>query len=266
MKVPIEDTSHETPETTQSEACSCDVQGSTCVCDAEHCDCSTEDIDAELDDEEARVQAAIQAGIDAAERELAEEAAKEESAQDDRIAALEAELAQAKEVAAEAQDQLMRLRADWENYRRRTAAERLAEKSLATEKLISNLLPVVDDFERAVEHAQASSVSEVTQFAEGVAAVHTKLMSVLAKEDLEVINPVHEAFDPMAHQAVARVENPELFDETVAEVYQKGYRIGTKIIRNAMVVVSYGGAPRPVETAEDESQSAEGEETSVSEE
>ena len=70
---------------------------------------------------------------------------------------------------------------------------------------------------------------------------------MLEKQGVEVIDPAGEAFNPMDHQAVGRVENPDVYDETVADVYQKGYRLGGKVVRPAMVTVSYGGAKRPAE-------------------
>ena len=85
------------------------------------------------------------------------------------------------------------------------------------------------------------------QFVEGVSAVCNKLVGVLNKEGVEVVNPVGEAFDPLSHQAVSQIEDTQAYDETVAQVYQKGYRMGGKDIRTAMVVVTHGGPKRPVE-------------------
>ena len=119
-------------------------------------------------------------------------------------------------------------------------------KDLAAEKLVTNLLPVIDDLERAIEHAGATEDdAQLKQFVDGVSAVHAKMLGVLAKEGVDPIDPAGEAFDPLAHQAVGRVEDAEAFDETVAQVYQKGYRMGDKVIRTAMVTVTYGGPTRP---------------------
>ena len=178
-----------------------------------------EQVDAE--EERARVEAAIRAGEEAAERELA---AEERDELQKKLADVEDQIEAAKKEATDATDRMLRLQADWENYRRRTAAERLAEKERAAEKLVTNLLPVIDDIERAIEH--------------GVSAVHAKVLAVLAKEGVEPIDPAGEPFDPLAHQAVGRVEDAEAFDETVAQVYQKGYKMGDKVIRFAMVKVA----------------------------
>ena len=208
-------------------------------------------------DEEAMVEAAKRAGEAAAEEDLKADAERAREEAGDLLAQLaEAEDAveTAKQEAAEATGRLLRLQADWENYRKRTAAERLAEKERAAEKLVLGLLPVLDDMERASEHATANNADDenLMQFVEGVNAVHDKMVAVLAKEGVEVINPVGEAFDPLMHQAVGRVEDTEAYDETVAQVYQRGYTMGGKVIRSAMVTVTYGGPKRPTPEPEAE--------------
>ncbi len=208
--------------------------------------------EAELDpeaEERARVEAAIRAGEEAAERELASDAGKLRAERDElakKLAAVDDDIAAAKKQATEATERLARLQADWENYRRRTAAERLAEKERAAEKLVLALLPAIDDMERAIEHAGAAEGNEqLKQFVDGIDAVHTKVTDVLAKEGVEVIDPTGQPFEPLSHQAVGRVEDKEAYDETVAQVYQKGYKMGDKVIRTAMVSVTFGGPKRP---------------------
>ena len=210
------------------------------------------------EEEAAMVEAAKRAGAQAAEESMAAEAEAEaaEAARNDlqdQIDQMAEELEAAKKEAAGASDRLLRLQADWDNYRRRTAAERIAERERAAEKLVTNLLPVLDDMERASEHAtqNAEGDEKVTQFVEGVMAVHAKMLDILSKEGVEVIDPAGQAFDPLVHQAVGREENTEAFDETVAQVYQKGYRMGGKVIRSAMVTVTYGGPKRPAEESEE---------------
>ena len=202
--------------------------------------------------EEEMVEAAIRAGEEAAEADLKADAQAKsaECAELSRkLASAEEDVRAAQAAAAEAQDKLLRLQAEWDNFRRRTAAERLEERERATEKLVGNLLPVIDDIERAIEHASADEAGpeQMTQFAEGVAAVRAKMLDVLSREGVEPIQPAGDAFDPLAHQAVGRVEDASVYDETVAEVYQPGYRMGGKVIRPAMVTVAYGGEKRPAE-------------------
>ena len=207
------------------------------------------------EEERARVEAAIRAGEEAAEQELAADAGKLREERDElqkKLADVEDQIEAAKTEASEAKDRMLRLQADWENYRRRTAAERLAEKDRAAEGLVTNLLPVIDDIERAIEHAGATEDdAQLKQFVDGVSAVHAKMLAVLSKEGVEPIDPAGEPFDPLAHQAVGRVEDAEAYDETVAQVYQKGYRMGERVIRTAMVTVTYGGPKRPEEQTDD---------------
>ena len=206
------------------------------------------------EEEAAMVEAAKRAGVEAAEADMAAEA---EAATDELQEQLDAALAEAeaaKKEAADASDRLLRLQAEWENYRRRTAQERLAERERAAERLVTNLLPVLDDMERASEHATqtADGDEKVAQFVEGVMAVHNKMLDILGKENVEVIDPAGEPFDPLVHQAVGRVEDAEAYDESVGQVYQKGYRMGGKVIRPAMVTVTFGGPKRPAEEPEAE--------------
>lgn len=201
--------------------------------------------------EEEMVAEAIRRGEETAEAEIAadaQRAAQERDRLQNELNSVSDQIESAKQQAAEANDRFLRLQADWDNYRRRTAQERLDERQRATEKLVVDLLPVIDDLERAIEHADNLTDPAAKQFVEGVSAVCNKLVSVLNKEGVEVVNPVGEAFDPLSHQAVSQIEDTEAYDETVAQVYQKGYRMGGKDIRTAMVVVTHGGPKRPAES------------------
>lgn len=150
-------------------------------------------------------------------------------------------LAAAKAEAADWQDKYVRLHAEWDTYRRRMGEQREAEKVRATEKLMESLLPVLDDFVRTVDYAETNGE---TGLLGGVKAVQAKLTDTLAKGGLEVINPEGEAFDALACQAVGTVDDPSVPDETVAQVYQLGYRMGDKVLRPAMVTITTGGPKR----------------------
>ena len=203
------------------------------------------------DDEQALIDAAKRAGEEAAEKELAADASKIRAERDElqkKLADVEDQIEAAKKQATDASERLVRLQADWDNYRRRTATERLAEKERAAEKLVCALLPVLDDMERALDHAgHADGDDQMQSFVDGVSAVHDKMLDILAKEGVEPIDPAGQAFEPLSHQAVGRVEDKDAYDETVAQVYQKGYKMGEKVIRTAMVTVTFGGPKRPAE-------------------
>lgn len=212
--------------------------------------------------EEEMIAEAIRRGEETAEAEIAadaQRAAQERDRLQNELDSVSDQIEAAKQQAAEANDRFLRLQADWDNYRRRTAQERLDERQRATEKLVVDLLPVIDDLERAIEHADNLTDPAAKQFVEGVSAVCNKLVGVLNKEGVEVVNPVGEAFDPLSHQAVSQIEDTEAYDETVAQVYQKGYRMGGKDIRTAMVVVTHGGPKRPVEQETADGAAADGE-------
>jgi molecular chaperone GrpE len=143
--------------------------------------------------------------------------------------------------ADELRDRFIRLQAEWDNFRKRTAAERVQERIRAAEGLVERLLPIVDDLERAIEH---SDTANETSLKEGIAAVHNKLTDVLRREGVKTIDPVGEAFDANMHQAVGKEDDLSVPDETVTKVYQKGYGMGDRVLRTAMVVVSQGGPKR----------------------
>ena len=248
MKIPVEDAVEESTQVPES--ASEDVQQE-----------APADAEAPTMTEEEMVEAAIRAGEEAADNDfkLKLEKAEKELAEVRKSLdeAAEAQKA-AEDKAADAVNRHARLQADWENYRRRTAAERLEERERATEKLVTALLPVVDDMERALDHARTLELSDdFRQFVDGVDAVRAKLLGVFEHEGAEAIDPKGEPFDPNIHQAVGRVEDASQYDETVNDVYQKGYRMGGKVLRPAMVTVTYGGEKRPAPEPEAEGAAAD---------
>lgn len=202
--------------------------------------------------EQDMIEAAIRAGEQAAADDLKKDADKLAAERDEyakKLDAAEEGQKKAENAAKEAQDKYLRLQAEWQNFRKRTEQERTNERARANERLVEKLLPVLDDMERAIEHAKntAGEDANLAQFADGIQAVHTKMLGVLGGEGVEVIDPAGEPFDPLTHQAVGREENADVYEDTVSQVYQKGYRMGGKVIRSAMVTVTYGGKKRPQE-------------------
>lgn len=176
-----------------------------------------------------------------ADAQAVEAEAQEEPAEDPLAKAL-----------AEAEDwkgRFMRLHADWDTYRRRTEEQRAEDKARAGESLVTGLIPVLDDFERSIDYAVNNGEIGLL---DGVKQVYAKLVGVLEKGGVVVIDPAGEPFDALEHQAVANIERTDVFDETVEQVYQKGYKMGRKVIRSAMVTVATGGPKRPVEEASEE--------------
>ena len=147
-------------------------------------------------------------------------------------------LAEAEKQRDEYLDALQRLKAEFDNYRKRVARDQQELVARAAERLVRELLPVVDDLERALE---AAAAHEEATLEEGVRLVHRALADALAKEGLAEI-PTDGAFDP--HTQEALLSQPSEADEgTVIQVLQKGYSLGDRVLRPARVIVSAGAPP-----------------------
>lgn len=135
----------------------------------------------------------------------------------------------------EQKDRYLRLQADYDNYRRRTQKEKSELSIQVTQDLIANLLPVVDNFERAI----AATGQDADSIRAGVEMVNRQFVSILEQNGLEAINTEDAQFDPNFHQAVMREENTEKPDGTILQELQKGYVVKGKTIRPSMVKVSF---------------------------
>ena len=133
----------------------------------------------------------------------------------------------------EKDNRLKRLQADFENFRRRTNKEREEIGNVVTQELLKSLLPIVDNFDRAM----ATEQQDGEAFKKGVEMIYTQLGETLKNAGLEIIETEGQKFDPNFHQAVMRVENPDLEDDTIAQELQKGYIVKGRVIRPSMVQV-----------------------------
>jgi len=185
----------------------------------------------------------VDAPDDAAQ--ASEEAARQA---DDRVDALEAALAEAREEAADLRDQLLRRAAELDNYRKRTARETERIRQTAAERLLRDLLPVLDHIDLALEHADSDS-----GLAEGVEMVAKQFREVVERHGMTPVPALGEPFDPNVHEALTQREDGSVPAHTVVEVYQKGYMLGGRLLRPAKVIVSTGG-PEPAAPAESESE------------
>ena len=138
----------------------------------------------------------------------------------------------------ELRDIHLRKLAEFDNFRKRTDRERIEIKRHANEEMLRDLLPVLDNFERALEH---SADSDSGAFREGVEMIAKQLWDTLERQGIEVVNPMGEVFSPEYHEAVHRVENSELEPGTIASVLAKGYLCNGRLIRPAMVGVVADG-------------------------
>lgn len=153
----------------------------------------------------------------------------ENPAELDVVAELEVQLAAANEAR-------LRALAEFQNYRRRTDEERESLKGFLLSGVMESLLPIVDNFGRAVDSMNAST--DIDKLREGISGIHRQLATVLEKNGVEQIVADGAAFDPNLHNAVMRVDDSNVPTDTVVEVLQPGYTIGGRVLRPALVKVS----------------------------
>ncbi|MGB0835902.1 MAG: nucleotide exchange factor GrpE [Psychrobium sp.] len=158
---------------------------------------------------------------------------------EDRIAELEKELKATKELVASQQDGVLRSKAEVENMRRRVSQDVEKAHKFALNKFANELLPVVDNLERAL--AAADKESEHTKaMVEGVEMTLNSMLSALEKSGVTPINPKGETFNPELHQAMTMIEVPGAEPNSVIDVMQKGFELNGRLLRPAMVVVAKG--------------------------
>lgn len=146
------------------------------------------------------------------------------------------ELDKLKDELAEAKDKYLRLYSEFDNYRRRTSKEKLELISTATENLITVLIPVIDDFERAEQSFK--NETETKAIAEGVKLISTKFINILEQKGLKVMeSKAGIKFDPEIHEAITQIPAPsKKLKGKVVDVIEKGYFLGDKVVRFAKVV------------------------------
>lgn len=179
--------------------------------------------------EEAQVSAEEAAGAEAQAEAGNDEAAVEAEAEQDPAAEAEA----LKMQLAEGAERMKRLQADFENFRRRTRQEKEELSNMVVQDFIKDLLPMLDNFDRAM----AAEATDAAKFQQGVEMIYNQLTEILKNKGMELIDTKDAKFDPNFHQAVMRVENPDLEDEAIAMELQKGYMVKGKVIRPSMVQV-----------------------------
>ncbi|MFD2179804.1 nucleotide exchange factor GrpE [Veronia pacifica] len=170
---------------------------------------------------------------------VAEELLADENAEAmiSRITELEAALEASEAKVKEQQDGVLRARADVENMRRRTEQEIDKARKFALERFAGELLPVIDNMERAVEMADKEN-DAIKPMVEGVELTLKTMKDTVEKFGLKELNPVGEAFNPELHQAMSIQESAEHEPNTVMLVMQKGYELNGRVVRPAMVMVS----------------------------
>jgi molecular chaperone GrpE len=155
------------------------------------------------------------------------------------------------------QDRLVRLQADFENFRRRALRERTEAHQYGHQNLVKDLLSTVDNLDRAIDHAQKSEDGDLDGLLQGVELVRRDLLTALAKHGVTLIEAVGEAFDPARHEAVAQAPDESVAPNTVIEELQKGYLLRDRLLRPTRVIVSRA----PDDQEDDAGSTQEGEAT-----
>lgn len=206
--------------------------------------------------EEKMEEKPIEEDLEGVDDEILDEIAglEAETGEEKTIEELTAELSAAKEAGKAHEDRCMRLYAEFENYKKRAARENKDFRKFANEALIKEMLPVIDNLERAIQ-SSSSHESEQEDFnssiLKGVTMTLNEILKVLDRFHVKPIDALEQPFDPNYHEAVGQEETDEFADNTVIREYQKGYLLYDRLIRPSMVVVSKAKtAPVPADQHE----------------
>jgi molecular chaperone GrpE len=139
---------------------------------------------------------------------------------------------------ADAQDRLLRLQAEFENFRKRALRERQEAAQYGSQNLFKDLVSVVDNLERAIAHARESGGGDLASFLQGVELVYRELLSIFEKNHVTEIEALGKPFDPSLHEAMAQVESGAVPPNTVIDVLQKGFQLRDRLVRPSRVIVA----------------------------
>ncbi|MGO2012888.1 MAG: nucleotide exchange factor GrpE [Pseudoalteromonas sp.] len=193
----------------------------------------TPEQEAQLNEEFEQMQAEVDAAVDAADGVENEEASSPEA----EIAMLYSELESAKQTISDQKDGVVRAAADVENIRRRAAQDVEKAHKFALEKFANELLPVIDNLERAIEFSDKENEA-LKPLLDGIDMTVKSFNEAVAKFGVEIVNPEGEQFNPDFHQAMSIQPSDDVSANTVLAVMQKGYTLNGRLLRPAMVMVS----------------------------
>lgn len=176
----------------------------------------------------------IEVEKDQAELEVEDEE-REESEEEKQIREKDEEIKRITEEKEEQYERMLRLQAEYENYKKRTQKERAAERKYQAQNLANELLPVLDNFERAL---QVEKNDETSSIIEGITMVYNQFLDALKSQGIEQIEAVGKQFDPNIHHAVMQVEDDSYDSNEIVEELQKGYMLKDRVLRPAMVKVN----------------------------
>ena len=205
------------------------------------------------DDDKVTAPPAEQPQRDSADQDTDESPGN--SQQNEEVAALNSQLVETREELLTLNDKYLRLAAEFDNYKRRVQRDQQDTIRFANEKLFKDLLPTLDNLERALQsgHEQAASQGLL----EGVELTYKHFLDTLQKMGIKQVTSVGEAFDPAQHQAVGQVESTTVPENVVVDEYQKGYFLHDRILRPAMVTVAKAKTEPANEEAQESKEGAE---------
>ncbi|CAM2785070.1 nucleotide exchange factor GrpE [Pseudoalteromonas sp. NZS127_1] len=186
----------------------------------------------ELNEEISKMQADVEAAVEAADQH-----SEQEQSPEAEIAMLYAELEAAKQTIADQKDGVVRAAADVDNIRRRAAQDVEKAHKFALEKFANELLPVIDNLERAIEFSDKENET-LKPLLEGIDMTVKSFNDAVSKFGVEIVNPQGEQFNPDFHQAMSIQPSNDVTPNTVLAVMQKGYTLNGRLLRPAMVMVS----------------------------
>ena len=161
---------------------------------------------------------------------------RKEKTLEKKVQALEAENTKLKEDVEKIRDQLLRQVAEFDNYKRRSEKEYLVNIEMASRELIEELIPVIDDFERSIQHAEKDD--KKSPMLEGVTMIYKNLLNVMKKRGLMEIEAVGKEFNPDEHNALLQMDSDEYDSGYVVDQHAKGYKLRDRVIRHSQVIVA----------------------------
>lgn len=188
------------------------------------------------EDTQADVEASVEEDVESNESSAEQESAQEQDDEKQSSESVSLQVEQLQKQVDELQNRLLRTQADYDNFRRRTRLEKEDFAKYASQKLLEQLIPVVDNFERAVLASEENQ--DLDSLIKGLNMIYRQFSQVLEQEGVKPIEAVGQPFNPEFHQAVMQVESDEHEEGIVVEELQKGYMLKDKVIRPSMVKVS----------------------------
>nr|WP_285847422.1 nucleotide exchange factor GrpE [Heyndrickxia ginsengihumi] len=165
-----------------------------------------------------------------------EQTAAETGNEKDELEKANAKIKELEEKIDEYENRYVRLRADFDNFRRRVDLDKQASEKYRAQHLITNLLPAIDNFERALQ--MASEDEQTKQLLQGMEMVYRNILEALKKEGVEPIEALGKEFDPHYHQAIMQAQEEDVESNIIVEEFQKGYILKDRVIRPSMVKVN----------------------------